>query len=60
MSKRSCTLTLHVTYDDKLTDEDTVAEALNQLLQTAVSTPGVLDHCGEPDVGELYIQGKDL
>jgi hypothetical protein len=44
-------LTIEVRYDPKLTDPEGLAAALDRLLETALSTPGILDEYGSaPDV----------
>lgn len=37
------TLELEVEFDDELTDVDSVSDALDRLLETAESTPGIWD-----------------
>ena len=48
---KTCTLQVKVTYNPKLTNPDALASALDILLATAMSTPGILDECGDPSVG---------
>lgn len=43
-----------IDFDDKITGAETVATALDQLLKTALSTPSVLDDCGNPRVSEFF------
>lgn len=52
MSKKT-TLTLTVEYDPKRTDAESVATALDRLLETVMSTPGILDEYGPIQVGEF-------
>jgi hypothetical protein len=47
------TLTLDVQYDPGVTDPESLASALDTLLKTALSTPGVLEDYGDPVVGEF-------
>lgn len=49
------TLELDVTYDARKTNPEAVADALDQLLETALSTEGVLDVLGEIDVGSFLV-----
>ena len=56
---KTARLRLYVEYDETQTDAESVAEALDQLLGTAVSTPGVLDAVGNPDVGEFLVDDAD-
>lgn len=47
------TLSLDVDYDPAVTDPEAVASAIEILIKTALSTPGILDDCGNPSVGEF-------
>ncbi len=49
------TLTIDVEYDPDITDDESVACALDRLMETALSTPGILDEYGGPRVGEFFI-----
>jgi hypothetical protein len=49
------TLTLEVEYDEKKTDPESLASALDTLLETALSTTGNLDEYGDPQFGEFYV-----
>jgi hypothetical protein len=49
------TLTLEIEYDPELTDPDGLASALDQLMETALSTPGIVAEYGDPTVGEFLI-----
>lgn len=44
--------TLAVTFDEKVTDEDSIGEAVDSLVETAASTPGILDDYGEVHIGQ--------
>ena len=48
-------LTLEIEYDASLTDPDSLAMAMNGLLETACSTPGILDDCGNPTLGHFLV-----
>lgn len=48
-------LTLVVEYDAELTDPEALAGALDRLLETALSTPGILDEYGNPKFGEFFV-----
>lgn len=58
-------LYVDVTYDEAVTDEDTVIEDVQLLLDNALSTPNILDRSGNPEVdgfhaldeGESHDQG---
>jgi hypothetical protein len=46
-------LTIEVEYDEKATEPEAIASAADRLLETALSTPGVLDEHGELRFGEF-------
>lgn len=48
------TFIIAVEYDPKRTDAESVAAALDTLLETALSTPGITDDYGGISVGEFY------
>jgi len=49
------TFTLTVEHDEAH-DEDTIGEAVDTLLETALSTPGILDDLGNPTIGETGLE----
>lgn len=49
------TLTLDVTYDPQVTDAESIAAAADRLLETALSTPGILDDYGNPTFDAFYV-----
>ncbi len=51
------TLKLDVEYDSTVTDDESLACSLDTLMETALSTPGILDECGNPQIGEFSILG---
>ena len=50
------TLTIEVEYEPDKTDAESVASALDTLLETAMSTPGILDDYGNIEVGPFYVK----
>jgi hypothetical protein len=52
---RVCTLSLTVRYDPALTDPEGLCGALDQLLETAMSTPGILEEYGDPSISGFEI-----
>jgi hypothetical protein len=48
-------LTIEVTYDGRKTDPEALASAMDRLLETALSTPGILDEYGSPTMGEFFV-----
>jgi len=51
MAVKQTTLELVVEYDDGATDPEALASALDRLVETAVSTPGILSEYGNPRLG---------
>jgi hypothetical protein len=54
------TLQLRVSFDPHRTDGEAVAAALDRLLTTARSTPGILEDIGPVDIGELTVASPDI
>jgi len=49
-------LTIEVEFGENITDAEGVGDAVDTLLATSVSTPGILDDYGNPHIGQTYIQ----
>ena len=49
------TLTLDIDYDPELTHPEGLASAMDRLLETALSTPGIMEEYGDPRVGEFFV-----
>jgi hypothetical protein len=49
------TLTLDIEYDPELTDPEGLACAADRLLETVLSTPGIMDEYGAPRFGEFFV-----
>jgi hypothetical protein len=49
------TLALDVEYDAQLTDPEALASAADRLMQTVLSTPGIVEEYGNPHFGEFYV-----
>jgi len=45
---------VEVGYDDSITDPESLVSALDTLVETALSFPGILDDYGNPAVGEFF------
>lgn len=56
--KQTAILTIEIEFDPDITDADAVGEAVDNLLETAMSTPGILEEYGEPSIGQTYIQNQ--
>jgi len=52
------TLEIDVRFDSTQTDVESVASALSQLLETAMSTPGILEDGGSIVTDEFYVKRK--
>jgi hypothetical protein len=59
MARESYTFTLKVDFDDAH-DGDTIGNAVDVLLETALSTPGILDDLGNPDIGQTGLELHEL
>ena len=53
-SMSTCRLYLDVQYDPEITDPDSLAVAFDRLLETALSTPEILDDYGNPSAREFF------
>ena len=53
MKRAQVTMTVTVTFDPDRTDPESLASALDQLLDTSLSTVGVLDEYGQVDIGSF-------
>lgn len=45
--------TVEVEYDPGITEPESLASALDTLMETATSTPGILEDYGNPSIGEF-------
>ncbi len=57
-AKETTKLYLEVEYDPDITDPEGLASALDRLLDTATSTPGLLEEYGDPSFGLAYVMPK--
>lgn len=53
-------LSIEVEFDSEQTDAESLASAVDTLLNTALSTPGVLDEFGNPQFGEFFIEHAEV
>ena len=49
------TLTIDVDYDARRTDPEGLASAMDRLLETILSTPGIMAEYGDPQMGEFFV-----
>jgi hypothetical protein len=49
------TLTVEIDYDPAITDGESLACAMDRLLETALSTPDIFCEYGNPTVGEFFV-----
>lgn len=57
---RTITLAISVEFDENVTDAVLIMSAMNTLMETALSTPGILDECGNPSIGSFYVKAKEF
>jgi hypothetical protein len=49
------TLICDIEYDPALTDPESLASAMDRVMETALSTPDILEECGNPTVWEFLL-----
>jgi hypothetical protein len=49
------TLTVDVEYDPDVTDPEGLASAMDRLLETVLSTPGIMEDYANPRIGEFFV-----
>ena len=49
-------LYLEVEFNPRLTDPEGLANAVDRLLETVLSTPGIMDEYGNPRFGPCWVQ----
>lgn len=57
--KRTGRLYIDVSYDDAVTDIESLASGLDILLETAYSSPEILDDYGNPSIDSFYVLGAE-
>jgi hypothetical protein len=50
-----CKLVFEVTFDEDVTDAESLSNAFETLLETAMSTPGILDEYGNPEISRILV-----
>ena len=55
MAMNTTTLKVDVAYDPEKTDPETLASAMDRLLETALSTPGIMDEYANPHFREFSV-----
>ena len=55
MATGECVLSFPVYYDRDVTDPEALSYAFDRLLETAMSTPGILDEYGNPTIGATFL-----
>ncbi len=53
------TLICEVEYNPNLTDPEGLASAADRLMETALSTPGIMEEYGDPRFGEFFVAPAD-
>lgn len=59
MAIKKAVLSLEVSYDDAVTDPEALAGALDTLIDTAISTPGILEEYGNVRIGAFFIAERN-
>jgi len=49
-----------VRFDDGATDIESLATAMDILMKTALSTPGILDDYGNPAIGKFFVSSESV
>lgn len=52
---KNATLWLEVDYSPEYTDPESLATALDRLLETILSTPGIMEEYGDPRFGPCWV-----
>lgn len=55
LSMQTARLWFEVTFDENITDAESLSNAFETLLETAMSTPGILDEYGNPEIGTIWV-----
>ena len=54
-NRGTAVLTVTVDYDPDITDGESIAAAMDLLMSAALSTHGILDDYGRPDIGQFFV-----
>lgn len=57
--KKTATLKIEIEYDDACTDADSIASALDTLLETSLSTPGIFEEYGPVELDSFFVEQKE-
>ena len=57
ISMARTTLTVEIQYNPRRTDPEGLASAMDRLMETALSIPGVMDEYDNPKMGEFFVAG---
>ena len=58
--RQDALLQVVVSFDPEWTDAESLATAMDRLMTTALSTPGILSDYGPVDVGEFLVAEGDM
>jgi hypothetical protein len=56
--KRIAILTIEIDYDDDKTNAEELAQAADNLLETSLNTPGIVEEHGEPNFHAFEVQSR--
>ncbi len=57
-TKTTVRLWTEVTYDPRVTDPESLATMLDCLLETVLSTPGITEEYGDPEIGDFSVSSR--
>jgi len=60
MARHLCTVSFAVEFDDEKTDAESIATALGTVMETGLSTPGILEEYGEVSVADPLVADDGL
>ena len=53
-------LNVTVRFDESVTDAESLASAMDILMETALSTPDILDDYGNPTIGKFFVDSESV
>lgn len=57
---KTTTLTIKVDYDPEVTDPESLAQCADNLLEMALSTPGIVEEYGEPSFDAFLVENDGV
>jgi len=53
-------MTVMIRFDEGVTDAESLATAMDTLMETALSTPGILDDYGNPTIDKFFVDSESV